>query len=312
MSIPKLAINGVEMNRDDDENRPSLKPTLDIDGANVDKHMQPRSPTPSLPKLTIIRSETNLDDDYDWRPYPKPALDIDGAHSVFLSNIYTPFDREQHEAYRKLRALFERPAKNRKKSLVYEAFGYLDVILFQGMLKSRVKIGYFKKLWNKDAPAETRPAYHPDSQSRWIVLAFLESTLSGIDSKWRYSRAWAWGTLIHEMLHAYHLILIDGPAWETCTCGALVYHGSDWRAAIQRIVVVLDIPRLVPEDLDDHVNMRRCHYSSIAEQEYNRQLEAQHGKQRIEETTNDEEKPKKEGGGRLMKLRRMIGALLLR
>ena len=72
-----------------------------------------------------------------------------------------------------------------------------------------------------------------------------------------------WGTLIHEMLHAY-LTIVTGSHWkakEVCTCGTDVSHGPMWLETVGLLVQRLDFPGIRSESIADFVG--RCHGNDI-------------------------------------------------
>lgn len=60
----------------------------------------------------------------------------------------------------------------------------------------------------------------------------------------------AWGTLLHEMLHAYEIVLSGQE--EECLCGNKVYYGPAFLAAVTAAVKVLEIESITVESVAEY------------------------------------------------------------
>ncbi|USW46766.1 hypothetical protein Slin15195_G000850 [Septoria linicola] len=183
------------------------------------------------------------------------------------------------ESHEFLRHHLDRPRSGREEDLraklltVFLDFGYpddfllydtcivdpLDELLFGGIVSKHTE---FIRLRMEDTHGWARHVPHR--------IGYNPTTIVAVDSDWRHKamhlgykpRAYAatiWGTLIHEMLHAFTMIATncsgDGVK-ETCQCGHKTTHGPVWAEMINLLVKRLDMG-ITARDMTNRLEL--CH-----------------------------------------------------
>ncbi|KAK4547316.1 hypothetical protein LTR36_000971 [Oleoguttula mirabilis] len=127
------------------------------------------------------------------------------AYEDLYISLSRPLDRQQQQARARLHRAWNLPSWQTTPDLYIKIFNDLDLLLFAGQLYKRVCISW-KDLDNIEASALTWARmpfgwWHRRIRIHLGRSLYLESP-----------KAVVWGTVIHEMLHAY-IMVVEVPLW---------------------------------------------------------------------------------------------------
>ena len=177
-----------------------------------------------------------------WRPVPKsiPLVDAHKELSNF-NHLRRPLSVAQHEARVRLLSIFMAHSPTVEPGALLTAFNDLDKLQFDGVLRHRVHVHWVHR---EDGPwaGECRPARNITNLSARVRIDInaAQTSHAGRPDEYLY----AWGMLIHEMLHAHLEIVTGGRVRETCICTAKVFHGPMYGTATQALTQRLVSPGL--------------------------------------------------------------------
>lgn len=143
-------------------------------------------------------------------------MSLPQAHAQLAQFLSTPMTADQVSAWSRLESVIAVAQTNTYQNQLLDSFGDLDEVLFDGTLAGRVKV----MLRDMVVPADRiiRGQCHPAAVGRHGVTKCeirLNNRIMDMDDKMD-----VWGTLIHEMLHAY----LD---LHTGICGIFRSHHGD-------------------------------------------------------------------------------------
>ena len=185
-------------------------------------------------------------------------------HAKLAWFLEAPFSLAEKEVYEGLVKMYHAPSSvDRKCQVAHRIFEDLDTLLFKGALKGRVTVHWrtIKHIPPRDA--FTMPFGGSEDPGAAIVLDH-ECAWYGPGR----DRAWVWGCLLHEMLHAFITVSshqISSRVKELCVCGAEVSHGPMFAESTRRLAQKLDLPGLDTAAI--HVTGGYCHVWNSAFEE---------------------------------------------
>ncbi|KAK5123085.1 hypothetical protein LTR85_003281 [Meristemomyces frigidus] len=183
-----------------------------------------------------------------WRPMPAPT-GLSAAHRELLKTLNRPLTPAQVQPRYRIWRAFSTCGPTTSQHTLLEAFNDIDVLLFGGILRHRVHVQWTPQLGHETWLGTCSPPHSAGNDSPRIMIELVQ------DHTWYESRtnrrAYEWGTLIHEMLHAYLWVTTGGADDKVCTCKARVVHGPRWTAAIRALARKLDIGEIHAKHLGD-------------------------------------------------------------
>ena len=178
-------------------------------------------------ELVVLQSTRLHHSDQDWRTLALP-ISQKAAYARLEASAHSGWTQCQREARKRLCNAYHIPWQEQTPDLFIKIFNDLDLVLFHGLLRDRVLLRWDNvdlSLFPK-VVAEGGVVAGYTSEPLWLTQ-HIERTLIvlNISVFKHYNREATWGTLIHEMLHAYLYISTACPANEQ-KC-AKTRHASD-------------------------------------------------------------------------------------
>jgi hypothetical protein len=155
----------------------------------------------------------------DW----DPAADV---HVALADHLARPLSSKQRDAHRRLLQTYMMPYPETMEDITGPIFEDLDVLLFGASLWRKVKVRWVDNIGRADTVAETSNSIILEALGKAITITLDRGKLAY--TPWRFgnpARRLLWGTLVHEMLHAYLDCKTSWKWWkrlEKCGCGAEV------------------------------------------------------------------------------------------
>ena len=185
---------------------------------------------------------------------PRANLSLDQAHAFLQEKLSRKPNRLERRSIARLKSRYNTWQDEHQ---IFDICGQLDKLLFGGILGNNVDYAGISSEHDQGLtiPFQRRGFFY-------IIIALNKDLLSnlrcdGISVRKRYAELW--GTLIHEMLHAYlDLATINGDddVFEQCKCGSHTDHGPKWNATIAKLAARLSIGI----EVDDMTNsIELCH-----------------------------------------------------
>ena len=169
--------------------------------------------------------------DRGWRVYPQRGLRIKEAAAGFVrymeneSNCHSWTREEYDKAGQRLWSFFEAKGKGRSRSwhcdIVFKIFNDLDTCFFNMELCRRVYLRWVQYPSDTEMLAVTEP---PSRSCRRVRITLYYATLCGGQPPLFH----VLGCLIHEMLHAYLMIMTLGQDQEYNMYSQPCYHGPSF------------------------------------------------------------------------------------
>ena len=204
----------------------------------------------SKAEIAILQYRGFCMDNSMWRQRPLP-VSLSQAHDVLADALTRTTTVSQTAAHARLADLYPQ-TESIGRDYVYHAFNDLDEVLFGGALKHRVYLQWSDTEQTNRTGVSTGYCAAPWSNPLRIarVSIILDNKYAWFDSGLlrKVSAGFVWAQLIHEMLHAYLMIMTG--VWDyrnelkQCRCAARVYHGPLWKAATERIAEKLALPKM--------------------------------------------------------------------
>lgn len=151
-------------------------------------------------------------------------------------------DREERRSYCRILEAFAQPKETVGHDLLVKAVNNIDTVLFHGRLLDRVVVSWEEvEATATDRTRRTAATYYPraGAGSPRVVIEL------DIYWVWRKPKFDIWGSLIHEMLHAYLAITTGDDRGlyikEECDCGGLTYHGTMFRNTSRELARCLEV-----------------------------------------------------------------------
>ena len=189
----------------------------------------------------------------EWRPVPKPIPLVDAHKELFnfnFNHLHRPLGVTQHEARVRLLSIFLARSPTVGPEALLTASNDPDILLFDGVLRHRVHVHWVHKedgYW-VGMCRSARNITNVSARVR-VDINTAHASHAGRSDEYLY----AWGTLIHEMLHAYLEIVTGGRVRETCICTTKVLHGPMYGTATKALTQRLASPGLWAR------HIRNCH-----------------------------------------------------
>ena len=195
-------------------------------------------------------------------------MSVEQAHRILHVKLNTSLDEEQGKAKQRLLHAYKKSDWRSDRMLLLRHFDGLDVLLFNGTLRDRVCVQWVKHgVLSPKTVASTCIA-----SGNMKIRIRLDQKLAWFSLGQR--RDFVWGTLVHEMLHAYLFLRTGTTAstpqnhYEVCHCACRVSHGPLWRATVLTLAARLQLPGLVASSIEH--NLHDCHrWNNELEQERN-------------------------------------------
>lgn len=150
----------------------------------------------------------------------------------------------QQQSRGRIQQAFRATTPETIQSMIDGTLGDFDTLLFDGRLSTKIPVMWRPMPEGKLGSASRTEGGVAGTGARLTV--FLSTLLVPLAA---HDPALVWGTLIHELLHCYALIL--SLRKEICRCGEWVDHGPGFYAAAMGAVKVLGIKELAVQDLVD-------------------------------------------------------------
>jgi len=216
----------------------------------------------STDELAILQDPSVNGSHPAWRPVSRPIA-VEEAYKVLESKLTHGMTPTQFHAQERMLALYSRSRWKRSRIDLLKAFNDLDILLFHGVLRNRVHLQWIRHGKSQEGLiAWTAPPHSDINPSHRIRIDMtVEGAWYGYSAEW--GRPDVWGTLIHEMLHAY-LLIMSGRRCETCLCSAKTNRGPHFCAAKKTISNALAFGDLGPESI--HVTKALCHWDGSSEE----------------------------------------------
>lgn len=193
---------------------------------------------------------------------PLYQMSLDEAHAYLIQELSRPLTPRDQELRSSLKEFF---TAWHHSDNVLAVCGILDELLFGRLLGHRVgyvhlpmtplgmtELCHEHSILSRDwLPPHN---YTVISALRWDLVDHLQN---GPGCTIRKSYAGLWGTLIHEMLHAYTILATaTGEDIETCHCGIKTEHGPKWTKTITMLAARLNLG-ITPDDMTNRLEV--CH-----------------------------------------------------
>ena len=166
-----------------------------------------------------------------WRPYPRQGFHVEEAASEFVRGIkdgsnYHRWTQEEWEGARnRLREFLDREGNGESwtwhPDIIFKIFNDLDICFFNMELCRRVHLRWTSRPTRPDALAVTEP---PSRSCRRVQITLYYELICESDPPLYL----VVGCLVHEMLHAYLLIMTLGNDHEYNINGKPSYHGPSF------------------------------------------------------------------------------------
>lgn len=202
---------------------------------------------------------------YPRRPDDTAAAELREAYNqLFTSLDHHNATEKQHQCHRELRSAYTAP-QQRKEDFRTSIFSNLNVLLFEGKLQDD-EVCWTDNPHHEGSRAYTAVRYRRDDTATddpWTVYNKIELDNQIFTSEPGDKRARLWGTLIHEMLHAFANTVLgrsfheEFDVLEPCTCAGMVCHGPLFDEAARKLAGRLDVVGIKAEDIHDREG--KCH-----------------------------------------------------
>ncbi|KAI9667731.1 MAG: hypothetical protein M1821_000548 [Bathelium mastoideum] len=182
-------------------------------------------------ELVVLQNPHLRPGDKGWRPYPRRALGVEEAAAGFVRYMkndtycHAWTQEEFHSAWYRLCTFLEEKDKGRSRTwhwdIVFKIFNDLDICFFNMELCRRVHLTWNFRTDGPGFQAETVP---PSRSCRRVQIILYRANLC----KGNPPLFYVLGALIHEMLHAYLLIMTLANDHEYNMRGEPCYHGPSF------------------------------------------------------------------------------------
>lgn len=173
------------------------------------------------------------------------------AFAILVRGMEGELTVDQHQARQRIQRSYDLSSPVNIQRLFEERLQDLDVLLFGGALGGKVPVvwkAFPPHLWGETTGGRPGEA----GQKSAICIELAECLLLFAATR----PDWVLGTLIHELLHVYALVM--SPKHEMCRCGHRVAHGPGFAAAAKAAVKVLEVKGLALESVGNW-EMGYCH-----------------------------------------------------
>ena len=174
---------------------------------------------------------------------------------MFVRGTEKDLTIHQQQARERIQAAFRLSRSDNIRTLVLERLADIDALVFDGELGTKIPVTFRPLgplLWGQTMSG---PGSVAGKKSR-IAVEISESLVGYAEVAPQY----IWGTLIHELLHAYALVMARRNGM--CRCGYRVAHGPGFLAAAVAAVKVLEIEAIGMKSLVGSQEEGLCPFGS--------------------------------------------------